>query len=196
MPEVFDTQSYRILVAYSGYSRELTTTGYNSRVQECAEAAAMLADLAGRPAANVLSAIDPSDFKRHAKQLPPLLARRASHYFSETRRVHEGMDAWRQGDLERFGRLMLSSCRSSIEQYECGSPAIHDLQQIVSSTRGVIGSRFSGGGFGGCVVGLVAGEWAVEAAQTIAETYRRCHPEVETQAAVYLAQSSDGLCFL
>jgi galactokinase/galacturonokinase len=196
LAEVFEDSSYRILVAYSGYSRELTTTGYNFRVQECAEAAAMLAALAGRPAANMLSAIRPSEYDRFAYHLPPILARRAHHFFSETRRVYDGLEAWRQGDLDQFGRLMLSSCRSSIEQYECGSPAIHDLQQIVSRTRGVIGSRFSGGGFGGCVVGLVEQQRAAEAVETIAETYRRCHPEVEAQAAVYLARSADGVHLL
>ncbi|MCP4623574.1 MAG: hypothetical protein GY850_08590 [bacterium] len=84
------------------------------------------------------------------------LQRQATHFFSEVDRVQRGLEALQEGRLEDFGRLMAESCQSSIEQYECGSPAIHDLQQIVSSADGVIGSRFGGGGFGGCVVGLVA----------------------------------------
>ena len=106
------------------------------------------------------------------------------------------MLAWQEGRLEDFGRLMVESCHSSIEQYECGSPAIHDLQQIVSSADGVIGSRFGGGGFGGCVVGLVAPDRATEAVRDIRDAYLKCHPEATGHAAVYLAESADGVRFL
>ena len=98
--------------------------------------------------------------------------------------------------MEEFGRLMFESCRSSIEQYECGTPPIHDLQQIVASAEGMIGARFSGGGFGGCVVGFVRPENAALAAADIQESYRKLHPEVAAQAAVYLAQSADGVRLL
>jgi galactokinase len=91
---------------------------------------------------------------------------------------------------------MSESCRSSIEQYECGSEAVHDLQRIVSSTEGVLGSRFSGGGFGGCVVGLVAPSHAQRAIVTIKDSYLNLHPEVADRAAVYLATSVNGVRFL
>jgi galactokinase/galacturonokinase len=91
---------------------------------------------------------------------------------------------------------MLASCQSSIEQYECGSPAIHDLQQIASAADGVYGSRYSGGGFGGCVIGFVKPTHAAVAAEDIQEAYRRQHPEVADQAAVYLAETADGARFL
>ena len=107
-----------------------------------------------------------------------------------------GLIAWEKGQMEEFGRLMFESCQSSIDQYECGMLAIHDLQQIVSSAEGVIGSRFSGGGFGGCVVGFVKPDHAAVAAADIQETYRKLHPEVAGQAAVYLADSADGVRFL
>ena len=196
LPQKPDASDHRILVAYSGYSRELTTTGYNSRVQECREAAAELSRLAGTAPAAVLSDVDESDFFQCGHQLAPHLTRRARHYFGEVRRVKEGLAAWQSGRMEDFGQLMFESCRSSIEQYECGSPPIHDLQQIVASAEGVIGSRFSGGGFGGCVVGFVRPDTAELAATDIQETYRKLHPEVAGQAAVYLAQSADGVRLL
>ncbi len=196
LPEKSDASAYRILVAYSGYSRELTTTGYNSRVQECREAAAELSSLAGVAPAAVLSDVAEANFLRHGHQLAPHLARRARHYFSEVQRVADGLAAWQQGRMEDFGRLMSESCKSSIEQYECGSPPIHDLQQIVTSAEGVIGSRFSGGGFGGCVVGFVRPDTAELAAADIQEAYRNLHPEVAEQAAVYLAESADGVRLL
>jgi galactokinase len=188
--------AYHILIAYSGYSRELTTTGYNSRVNECRKAARLLSDLDKAPPADKLGDISQRVFQRYGEKLPPHLYRRAAHFFSETARVRDGLDAWRRGHIETFGKLMFDSCRSSIEQYECGSQAIHDLQQIVSQTDGIIGSRFSGGGFGGCVVGLVEVSKAEEAARNIRITYQQRHPEAADQAAVYLAESEDGVRFL
>jgi galactokinase len=135
-------------------------------------------------------------FFKYGHKLAPDLAKRARHFFTESDRVREGIDAWRAGQLERFGRLMAASCQSSIEQYECGSPAIHDLQQVVASAKGVIGSRFSGGGFGGCVVGLIQPATAVAAVADIHETYKKLHPEVADQSRVYLAGSAEGVRFI
>ncbi|MCP4686769.1 MAG: hypothetical protein GY859_01895 [Desulfobacterales bacterium] len=188
--------AYRILIAYSGHSRELTATGYNSRVQECREAAGRLARLDGGDGAEILSDLSEDVFRRRGEKLAPHLHRRAAHFFSEARRVRDGLEAWRGGRLARFGALMFESCQSSIEQYECGIPAIHDLQRIVRSTRGVMGSRFSGGGFGGCVVGLVAPAHAEAAVEEIAGAYRRLHPKAAGHAAVYLTESADGVRFL
>ena len=192
-----ETQAtYQALIAYSGFSRELTTTGYNSRVNECRKAARLLSDLDKGPPVDKLGDISEQVFQRYGEKLPPHLCRRATHFFNEVARVRDGLDAWRQGRIETFGRLMFESCKSSIEQYECGSQPIHDLQQIVSQTDGIVGSRFSGGGFGGCVIGFVEASKAEEAARNIRVTYQKRHPEVADQAAVYLAHSEDGVRFL
>jgi hypothetical protein len=78
----------------------------------------------------------------------------------------------------------------------CGSPAIHDLQQIVSAAEGVYGSRCSGSGFGGCVIGFVKPTHAAAVAKHICKAYGKQHPEVADQAAVYLAETADGAHFL
>jgi galacturonokinase len=184
---------FRILVAYSGYSRELTTTGFNSRVAECREAARLLSEFAGDGNAEQLADIENEVFEVYGPKLPGELHRRARHFFSEKARVARGVGAWQQGDMHNFGRLMNASCQSSIENYECGSQPLHDLQQIVSHTSGVFGSRFSGGGFGGCVVGIVAPEEAAQAADDIKIAYQHRHPEVAAAAGVYLADSVPGL---
>ncbi|MBI9085646.1 MAG: hypothetical protein JEZ11_18760 [Desulfobacterales bacterium] len=188
-----DADPFRILIAYSGYSRELTTTGYNSRVSECREAARLLSEFSGDPMATRLADIPWDQFGRHGKKLPGHLYRRACHFFSETKRVVKGVEAWKRGTIQAFGRLMMESCESSIQDYECGSQAIHDLQQIVSQTQGVYGSRFSGGGFGGCVVGLVSPDHAGSAVANIKNAYCGRHPEVADQVGVFLARSVSGL---
>jgi galactokinase len=189
-------RDYRIIVAYSGYSRELTTSGYNSRVDECRTAAAELSALGGNGESEVLGQVDRLTFERHGAALQKHIRRRAAHFFSESERVARGVEAWSSGNIDLFGQLMNESCRSSIEQYECGVPAVCDLQQIVSGADGVLGSRFMGGGFGGCVVGLVRSSSAENTAREIAAAYRQQHPEVADQAVVYLGRSDDGVRFV
>jgi len=196
LPDRLGQSHYRIIVAYSGYSRELTTSGYNTRVDECRAAAQELSRLAGGQPAALLSDVARHVGEQFNDHLEPHVGRRARHFFSEVQRVKEGRDAWDGGAITQFGRLMNESCQSSIEQYECGVQAICDLQQVVSSADGVLGSRFMGGGFGGCVVGLVKASHAAVAVEDIEAAYRRLHPEVADQAAVYLAQSDDGVRLL
>ncbi len=187
---------YRIIVAYSGYSRELTTSGYNSRVDECRTAAAELSALSGNGEAEVLGQVDRLTFQRHGFALQKHIRRRAAHFFSESERVARGVEAWSSGNIDLFGQLMNESCRSSIEQYECGVPAVCDLQQIVSGADGVYGSRFMGGGFGGCVVGLAKTSSATVTAREIEAAYKQLHPEVAEQAFVFLGRSDNGVRFL
>ncbi|MGD8646676.1 MAG: galactokinase family protein [Desulfobacterales bacterium] len=196
LPKPPEKNPYRILVAYSGYSRELTTSGYNTRVQECRQAAARLSHLAGSGLVRILSDVPDKIFDRYGHKLAPEIGRRANHFFSEVQRVRKGVIAWRQGSLDEFGQLMLASCRSSMEQYECGIQPIFDLQEIVSSADGMLGSRFMGGGFGGCVVGFVKRDRAEAAAANIQQAYRKLHPEVADAAKIYLADSADGAGFL
>jgi galactokinase/galacturonokinase len=196
LPDRLGETRYRILVAYSGYSRELTTSGYNTRVDECRLAAKKLAHFAGSPPARVLSDVAQDVITRYVGRLEPHLGRRTKHFITESKRVIDGLEAWDKGAIEKFGQLMTESCKSSIENYECGVQAIHDLQQIVRSAEGVLGSRFMGGGFGGCVVGFVKPSHAAVAVDDIQASYRKLHPEVADLAAVYLAQSDDGVRFI
>jgi len=196
LPDQLGENQYRIIVAYSGYSRELTTSGYNSRVDECRIAAEQLSRLAGNSPAKMLSDISPAEYSHYNSFLESSIGRRANHFFNESKRVQEGAAAWKDGAIEKFGQLMTESCKSSIEKYECGVQAICDLQQIVSLTEGVLGSRFMGGGFGGCVVGFVRPSDAVTAVEAIKDLYQKMYPQAAGQAAFYLAKADDGVRFI
>jgi len=174
------------IVAYSGISRELTKSGYNVRVEECRQAAALLEEGAGK-----LSEISHEEFEERKSVLPPHLSRRAEHFFGEIKRVHEGARAWQESNLELFGQLMNQSCESSIKNYESGSEILIELHELVSDINGVYGSRFSGGGYGGCVVALAHKDAAESACAEIAEKFSARHPELTPQ--VFIAGMGDGL---
>lgn len=196
LPDQFGEDHYKIVVAFSGHSRELTTSGYNSRVDECQMAAEQLSTRAGKDSVSQLSDVLFDDFQRYKSTMAAPLQRRSNHFFSESQRVADGVVAWKNSAIEEFGRLMNESCKSSMEQYECGIQSIYDLQQIVSSTQGVLGSRFMGGGFGGCVVGFVTPSHAEEAAVNIKAAYQTLHPEIADHVIVNLAHSDDGIRFI
>jgi galactokinase len=195
--------SFRVLLAFSGLRKALTSTGYNSRVEECREAARWLLRGEGGRAetdADVLLGDVPEETYRRslvsdAETLPEHLARRAAHFFGEVARVERGERAWRAGDLKTFGELMNASGASSVENYECGCVPMNDLCEIVRNTPGVYGARFSGAGFRGCVMGLVETSRAETAARTVAEAYGKKHPEFfsdDEKPNVVLADTARG----
>ncbi|HJN16930.1 MAG TPA: galactokinase family protein, partial [Armatimonadota bacterium] len=138
---------FRIVVAYSGVSAALTSTGYNDRVAECKEAARELMRLGGvgGPAEPRLRDVPVEVYETRAASLEPKLARRARHFFTENARVIAGRDAWATGDLARFGELINESGQSSVADYECGGPELITLFETLRATPGVQGARFSGG---------------------------------------------------
>ena len=174
------------IVAYSGISRELTKSGFNVRVEECRRAASLL-----NKEARILSEVPPELFQEKKLALPDHLRKRAEHFFGEVNRVRRGAQAWKEADLELFGQLMNQSCESSIRNYESGSEVLIELHELVSSTGGIYGSRFSGGGYGGCVVALAKRDRAEEACLKIAESFSARHPELPSR--VFVVETGDGL---
>jgi galactokinase/galacturonokinase len=183
------------LIAYSGISRHLAATDFNRRVDECLRAARRLGELAGQPAQR-LGELSDAVFEAHGAALPRELELRARHFFTERARVGEGIAAWRAGDLRRFGAAMDASCRSSIENYETGSPELVRLQEILRATPGVLGSRFSGAGFGGSAVALVEAEAAESARAAVEDAFRGEFPALAARARCFVARSDDGARFL
>jgi galactokinase/galacturonokinase len=182
----------RWLVVYTGRSRSLAHTGFNDRVAECHEAARMLARLAGVRDAVLLGKLPDAVFEAHLSELPEPHIRRARHFRTERARVGQGLECWRAGDLEAFGELMKASCESSISDYETGSPELVRLQEIFCETPGVLGARFSGAGFGGCGIALVAEEEREEAARSVLARFREACPELAQDARTFLVESVDG----
>ena len=178
--------SFAWVVAYSGISRELTKSGFNVRVAECHEAASTLQNGAWK-----LGDVPREVFEAKKMSLPENLRKRAEHFFTEVDRVHAGAQMWKDADLERFGQLMNQSCQSSITNYQSGSDILIELHELVSSTSGIYGSRFSGGGYGGCVGALASRDHPETACAEIAHKFKSAHPELDSK--VFVVETADGL---
>lgn len=189
---------YEILAVYSGVSHALVGTDYNNRVAECQEAARLLLSYTGRDGVGPdvrLRYVPPEIFQAEGHRLPPVLNRRATHYFGEMQRVVDGVTAWRSGDLARFGRLMNESGESSIKFYECGSPQLITLYEILRDTPGVYGTRFSGAGFRGNCIALVNPDAREAIAGAVHRQYPAAHPNEAGRYSIHFCQP-DGQAHL
>ncbi|MBI5383399.1 MAG: GHMP kinase [Verrucomicrobia bacterium] len=185
--------AFAILIAFSGLTQSVISTDYNRRVTECAEAARLLLNAAGRPESPArLAEVSPDEYAAHRRRLTGPLAKRAEHFFSEMERVGCGVRAWERGDLAGLGKLVTESGRSSIVNYECGCQPMIDLYEILVRTEGVLGARFSGAGFRGCCVALVEADAAEAAAASVAAEYKAGHPDLAANAGCFISQSADG----
>ena len=193
-PASIAPEQYAILAVYSGVAQGLVGTGYNNRVAECQAAAKQLLALTGRDGVENprLRHVDPDHFTTYADRLEAPLRKRATHFFSEMARVAQGEQAWRNGDLTRFGELVAQSGESSIKNYESGCPQLITLYEILRETSGVYGVRFSGAGFRGSCLALVDPRQSEAIADVVHQHYPQIHPDITDAYSVHLCQPADG----
>ncbi|KAL0904623.1 hypothetical protein M5K25_026752 [Dendrobium thyrsiflorum] len=189
---------YKILLAFSGAKHCLKDNpGYNCRVAECQEAAKILLCASGAESVDPrLCEVGPSIYEAYKHKLKENLAKRAEHYFSENKRVHEGVKAWASGNLVEFGKLISASGLSSIQNYECGCEPMIQLYEILLRTPGVFGARFSGAGFRGCCLAFVDANQAEAATAFVQREYSKTQPELARQVpggrVVLLCEAGDS----
>jgi galactokinase len=145
----------RVLIAVADtlVRRELAQSAFNQRVAESAAAFAALRPFA--PGATCLRDVPLAVFHEVRERLDPLVARRAQHVLEEVRRTFEARAALAEGDIAGFGARMVRSHESLRDLYEVSVPELDRLVESALATPGVLGTRLTGAGFGGCVVVLL-----------------------------------------
>lgn len=188
---------FEIMTVFSGLERSLAGSLYNARVDECKAAAYCLMAHSGMEYGKFQDAflrdVPFGIFSEYNDRLPENWRKRASHFYAEKQRVKEGVKAWRTGDLDKFGRLMFESGRSSIENYETGSRELIALHEIMESTSGIYGGRFSGAGFNGSSIALVNPAYKDDIAGSITERYSKMFPNLKDKISINFCQTADGV---
>lgn len=191
---------FEIGIFFSGLTRSLVNSDYNLRVYECKTAAWNMLAYTDQPLKTFdktfLRDIPKSTFDKTKIAMPSRFARRAEHFYSEYRRVRQGVTAWETGNLKLFGKLSFDSCESSIHNYECGSPELISIYEIMRKLPGVYGGRFSGAGFKGAVIALVDPAYKAEIEKVLTEKYLEEYPEYETTFKVFWVKPDDGARFI
>ena len=203
-PQTFDGNAsglpFEIGIFFSGLTRSLVNSDYNLRVYECKTAAWNMLAYTDQPLKTFdktfLRDIPKTTFEKTRDAMPARFARRAEHFYSEYRRVRQGVTAWETGNIELFGKLSFDSCESSIHNYECGSPELIAIYEIMRELPGVYGGRFSGAGFKGACIALVDPAFKKEIEQTLTQKYLAQFPEYAKTFQVFWVHPDDGARFV
>ena len=191
---------FEIGIFFSGLTRSLVNSDYNLRVYECKTAAWNMLAYTDQPLKTFdktfLRDIPKATFDKTRIAMPARFARRAEHFYSEYRRVRQGVTAWETGNLKLFGKLSFDSCESSIHNYECGSPELIAIYEIMRQLPGVFGGRFSGAGFKGACIALVDPAYKDEIQKVLTEKYLEQFPEYEKTFKVFWVKPDDGARFV
>ncbi|MFP6600643.1 MAG: galactokinase, partial [Deltaproteobacteria bacterium] len=165
----FSGEEMAVLVVDSGLPHELARGGLARRRDECERAAEALGVV-------TLRELDAAAFKTAAAGLEPVLYRRASHVISENRRTLAAVAALETADWQGLGRILAEGHVSQRQDFESTCPEIDWLVRFahddIGPSGGVLGSRMTGGGFGGSTISLVEARRADEIGTRIGQAYR------------------------
>lgn len=197
IPENPTMPPYKVAIFFSGLEHNLAGSKYNMRVDELRAGVYALQALSGCDYGkfNEANARDVSweVYQAYKDKLPAQWMRRCEHWYTEFQRVEAGAEAWRKGDLEKYGRLSFESGWSSIHNWESGAPEQIKLYEIMRETSGIYGGRFSGAGFKGCCMALIDPDKADFIRETVEREYLTAYPEMKGKYSFHLCESADGV---
>ena len=197
IPQNPEMKPYKIGVFFSGLERSLVGSAFNMRVDECRSAAYALKAYAGMEYGKFdqtnLRDVPVEIYHQYKDRLPENWRKRAEHWYTEFDRVQKAAEAWRSGDIEAFGALSFESGRSSIYNWETGSPELKKLYEIMTQTDGIYGGRFSGAGFKGCCIAFFDPAYEESILQTMEREYLKAFPELRGKYSAHICESADGV---
>ena len=197
IPTPQNMKPYEIVVFFSGLERSLSGSKFNMRVDECRSAAYALKAYAGMDygkfAETNLREVPYEIYLKYKDRLPLNWAKRAEHWYGEYKRVEAGAEAYRRGDIEEFGRLSFESGKSSIVNWETGSPELIRLYDIMTETDGIYGGRFSGAGFKGCCMAIINPEKEASVLETVKREYLKAFPHLADRYSAHVCHTADGV---
>ena len=177
----------KIVITNSKVKHSLVDSAYNDRRNECAAA---LKALQSELDIQALGDLTPEEFEAHKSLIKDeIQLQRAKHAVYENQRTIDAVTALKAGDIERFGKLMNQSHISLRDDYDVSCEEIDILVDLAWKIPGVLGSRITGGGFGGCTVSIVKDESVDTFIETIGKTYLE---KVGHEAEFYTVDIGDG----
>lgn len=172
-----------VVIINSNKKRGLVDSEYNTRRQQCEQAASIFG-------VRALRDVTMAEFEAKAAQLEEVVAKRARHVITENDRTLEAAQALRANDMKRMGELMAQSHASMRDDFEITVKEIDTLVDIVKQVIGEQGGvRMTGGGFGGCIVAVMPPELVDSVKAAVAEQYQAA---TGLKESIYVCQAKDG----
>ncbi len=180
----------KFVIANTNKKRGLVDSAYNQRRSECQQALEIIR--AHRPV-DCLCQLTMDQFNTVAPYLAGNVLKRARHAVRENENVREAVTALKVGDMVRFGQLMNASHATLRDDYEVTCPELDFLAERAQQFPGVLGSRMTGAGFGGCTVTLIAENQVDAFVETLGKAYEE---KFGLCADFYVAEIGDGACII
>jgi galactokinase len=171
IPVSIRSESTTWVVIDTKVKHSLATSAYNERRKECEQAVEHLKRF--YPDITHLRDVAMDMLEAHESDLPEVIYRRARHVISENARTLVAKDALGAGDLKEVGQLMFASHASLKNDYEVTCPELDLLVESAIQFEGCLGSRMTGGGFGGCTISLVEKGRESEFIETLSKAYAK-----------------------
>lgn len=177
----------KIVVTNSNVKHSLVGSAYNDRRASCEKA---LSELQNVIDIKTLGDLSTEEFEANKSAIKDEdRVKKAKHAVYENQRTIKAEKALKEGDIELFGRLMNESHISLRDDYDVSCPEIDVLVSAAWTVNGVLGSRITGGGFGGCTVSIVRDEAIDTFKDTLTKTYKeKCSLTPE----FYVVEIGDG----
>ena len=176
-----------IIVTNSNVKHSLVGSDYNTRRAECEEALSQLQKVLDIKS---LGDLDEETFEANKSLITKDNCRaRAKHAVYENRRTIKAVKALKEGDVEAFGKLMNEAHTSMSVDYAASCPEVDILVEAAWKINGVLGSRITGGGFGGCSVSIVRNSAVEDFKEAVAAEYEH---KTGLKADFYVVSIGDG----
>lgn len=180
-------ENARLVIACSNKKRELTDSKYNERRNECEVALEEIKQVIG---INTLCDLNEELFEMYKVMIKDEdRCKRAKHVVSENQRTIQAVEALKKNDIELFGQLMNASHISLRDDYEVTGEELDTLVEEAWKVEGVIGSRMTGAGFGGCTVSIVREDAIDSFIEKVGTAYKE---KIGYAADFYVVEVGDG----
>lgn len=184
-PLVLD--GYKLIIANTNKRRQLNESKYNERRSECEASLKLLQKSID---VKYLCHITPQQFEEHGHLIEdPILKKRAKHVITENARSLKAVKALKANNLQAFGELMVASHASLKDDYEVTGIELDTLVDEALKIEGVLGSRMTGAGFGGCTVSIVKEDKVGVFTEIITREYAA---KIGYEPTIYIAGVGDG----
>jgi len=182
-----DLGDYVMMIANTNIKRGLADSKYNERRSECDTALALLQKECD---VKCLCDLNIETFEAHKHLIAdPVLLKRATHAVYENARTVEAVNVLNAGDIKRFGEMMKESHISLRDLYEVTGEELDALAEAAWNVEGVLGSRMTGAGFGGCTVSILHKDAVDLFIESVGAEYAK---RTGITASFYMARTGNG----
>lgn len=179
---------YKIVIANSNKKRGLADSKYNERRSECEVGFEILKT--AMPDKTCLGDISVPEFEKHSHLIEnEVIKRRVRHVVYEDDRVLKSVEALENGDIKKFGKLMIESHNSLRDLYEVTGIELDTLVCEALKVEGTVGSRMTGAGFGGCSVSIVSNDVVDKFIFEVGKNYTE---KIGYAPSFYVSEIGDG----